>query len=455
MNFKQSIAQYISRHGLMRHDGFYVVALSGGADSVALLRVLRALGYRLVAVHCNFGLRGEESTRDENFCISLCQELQVPLHRAHFDTRTYAEAHGVSIEMAARELRYRYFEQLRADIGADAICVAHHRDDQVETVLLNLVRGTGIAGLQGMRPCNGHVLRPMLHVSRADVLAYLDDLKQPYVTDSSNLEADVQRNKLRLNIIPMLRELNPAVSENITRMAENVAEAGKMLEAATREALASATTADGGYDLSALAALPSPQYALWSMVGSRGFNRVQMMEMLAHGRSGARWESATHMAFVDRGNLYVVHRDEWTRELPVLKVPEGGTYCYAMPQPSILNEPSAAQPLRFRVSTMAVGADYHVGRLATAAHLDADRVPLPLTIRPLREGDRFVPLGMRGSKLVSDFLADRKVPMLQRRQQLVVCDAEGRIAWLVGRRIDQRAAVMQNRTRRVLLIELL
>ena len=168
-----SVQQFIARHGLMARTDRHIVALSGGADSVCLLLVLHELGYTVDAAHCNFHLRGDEADRDEQFCVSLCDCYGITLHRAHFDTHAYAAAHKVSIEMAARDLRYTYFEQLRRDIGAATICVAHHREDSVETVLLNLLRGTGIDGLTGIAPRHGHVVRPLLGVSRQDILGYL------------------------------------------------------------------------------------------------------------------------------------------------------------------------------------------------------------------------------------------------------------------------------------------
>ena len=205
------VEAYINKHKLLETSNLYLAALSGGADSVALLLLLKEGGFNVHAAHCNFRLRGAESDRDEAFCVELCRQQGVELHRAHFDTREYAAVHKVSIEMAARELRYRWFSQLREDIGASGVCVAHHRDDSVETVLLNLVRGTGLRGLTGIQPRNGDVLRPLLCVSRAEIEQYLTDRGQGYVTDSTNLEADVMRNKIRLQLIPLLKTLNPSV----------------------------------------------------------------------------------------------------------------------------------------------------------------------------------------------------------------------------------------------------
>ncbi len=207
---------------LQRIDGRVLVALSGGADSVALLRLLLDSGTDLACLHCNFHLRGEESRRDELFVRQLCQELGVELHVKHFDTAPYARSKGLSIEMAARELRYAWFREMLAQLGAQHIAVAHHMDDQAETVLLNLLRGTSIRGICGMRPVNGHVIRPLLGFTRQQLLDHLSALGQPYVTDSTNNEADCQRNKLRLEVIPLLRQINPQAVRHIAQCAQRV-----------------------------------------------------------------------------------------------------------------------------------------------------------------------------------------------------------------------------------------
>lgn len=441
MTFEQKIHHFISRHDLLRRDGFYVVALSGGADSVALLYVLRSLGYRVSAAHCNFRLRGAESDRDENFCVSLCAELRVTLHRVHFDTAAYAELHKVSIEMAARELRYRYFEQLRQDVGADAVCVAHHRDDQVETVLLNLVRGTGIVGLQGMRPRHGHILRPLLAVGRHEIIDYLRCLRQTFVTDSTNLETDAMRNKLRIDVIPLLEEINPAVRENIIRMTENLGEVERMADEAVGQALQGIRRADGSLDLQALMALPSPLYVVWAVVEPMGFNRSQAVEMLGEREGRAEWKSAQWVAVRDRARLHFFRREAWERELPVMRIPECGTYIYPFSPERLRDEEVGRGETRFRVVSKALLSTAAVDGSPRSATLDATKVKFPLVLRPAGEGDRFVPFGMKGSKLVSNFLTDRKVPLAERRAQLVLTDADGGILWVVGLRIDGRAAL--------------
>ena len=220
---QERVAQYINQKRLFMPTDKVIIALSGGADSVALLCLLQTLGYNCEAAHCNFHLRGKESDRDEAFVCQLCAKRQVPLHIVHFNTVRTAEERHISIEMAARELRYEWFEEIRRKSGANVIAVAHHRDDSVETLLLNLIRGTGINGLRGIRPKNGHIVRPLLCLDRKEIINYLNRTGQDYVTDSTNLQDEYTRNKIRLNLLPMMQEINPSVKESILNTAEHLA----------------------------------------------------------------------------------------------------------------------------------------------------------------------------------------------------------------------------------------
>ncbi len=427
------ITAFIERHRLLRHDGGkYIVALSGGADSVALLLILKQLGYDIEAAHCNFRLRGEESDRDEQFVKALCLQNKVPLHLIHFDTKAYAELHQVSIEMAARELRYRYFEQLRQDIGAEDVCVAHHQDDAVETLLMNLVRGTGIHGLTGIRPRNGHIVRPLLGISRAEIVSFLDNLHQPYVTDSSNLVPDVVRNKIRLEVLPLLQTINPAASENIAKTAQRMAEAEKVFNASVASFLASVTST---IDTADLLKQPSPEYLLYELLTPLGFtpSQVEQTYEALTGPSGRTFQSPTHELVIDRGRLVVEKRQE---PLPTLRIPEPGTYCYH-------------DDRKFRIT---LSDDVVVSRNPECATLDADKVDFPLIVRPVQAGDRFHPFGMKGTRLVSDYLTDLKYTLFEKRRQLVVCDAHDQIMWLVSLRTDLRFAI-DGTTRRMMKIE--
>lgn len=437
---KASVEGYIARHSLLDRQSKYLVALSGGADSVALLLLLLDLGYAVEAVHCNFHLRGAESDRDEAFVERLCNAKGVVLHLAHFDTLAYASLHKVSIEMAARNLRYAHFEQLRRDIGAAAVCVAHHRNDNVETVLMNLVRGTGIHGLVGIRPVNGTIVRPLLCVSREDIECYLRSIGQDYVTDSTNLVADVTRNKIRLNVIPMLEKINPKVVESIQRTADYVAEAAKVYDVAIEEAVGEVLEKDGDrsvIDVNRLQQLPSPEGVLFRILGDYGFSPQQVEQINAsiHAEPGRIVSSPAYDLLFDRGRLLIAERGERPK---ILRIPEPGAYVYSGER-------------RLRVSLVPVGSDFCVSRQSDVVSVDAARVAFPLTLRPLRPGDRFVPFGMKGSKLVSDYLTDRKMDLFAKRSQLVLEDAHDNIVWVVCERVDNRCRITEKTSEALVL----
>lgn len=435
------VEAYINKHKLLSDSELYLVALSGGADSVALLLLLSEAGYKVHAAHCNFRLRGAESDRDEAFCAELCGALGIELHRAHFDTRTYAELHKVSIEMAARELRYNWFVQLCKDLGAAGVCVAHHRDDSVETVLLNLVRGTGLRGLTGIKPENHTkgqtacvVLRPLLCVSRTEIEDFLAERGQKYVTDSTNLEAGVMRNKIRLQVLPLLRTLNPAVAENIQRTAENLAEAQILLDGIINKYINRKTL-----DLNELSQYSSSEYIIFEWLKNFGFNGKQMEQILA-AETGSLFTSPTGFELLkDRSNLIVEVLSQPTK--PTL-VPEEGAYVVRQ------FDGQAIKEARYRIRRCAayISKDPHI------ATLDAAKVRFPLTIRRVEEGDWMIPYGMTGRKLLSDLMTDLKMTVFEKRCQLLVVDAQGIVLWAVGLRTDQRAAVADD-TKEVLELE--
>ena len=464
--------RFASVHELFVYGGKYIVALSGGADSVSLLFVLKhlehELGIDVEAAHCNFHLRGAESVRDEEFCKQLCERLSVPLHLIHFDTQAYADLHRVSIEMAARDLRYGYFENLRRDIEAQDICVAHHRDDSVETVLLNLVRGTGLRGLRGIQPRNGNIIRPLLSLSREDIVQYLDALGENYVTDSTNLHNDVKRNKIRLDVMPLLRELNPSVSQSIFESSLRVGEALKVFDEAMKQSIADVTTPPRGctcpkctnqpvrkctnqpllvqqsllhqqrctlqanhpltISIDRLKQQPSPEYTLHEILSPRGFTSAQIDQIygsLDSCSAGKIIASDSHELAFDRGSLLVQPRTNAADAARSMRIPETGTYVFS-------------DSLKIKVAAEDCGDDYVPSRADDCVCLDASDIKFPLTLRHIEQGDRFVPFGMNGMKLVSDYLTDRKKNVFEKRAQLVVTDAQQRIVWLVGERTDNR-----------------
>ena len=267
------VTQYIEKEGLFSSENKILVALSGGADSVALLCILHTAGYRCEAAHCNFHLRGEESNRDEQFVRQLCEKYKINLHTIDFDTTRYATEKHISIEMGARELRYNWFEKTRKDCQADVIAVAHHQDDSVETILLNLIRGTGITGLLGIRPRNGVVVRPLLCINREEIIHYLQSIQQEYVTDSTNLEDEYTRNKIRLNLLPLMQTINPSVKNNLIETSNYLNDVATLYNKYIEETKTKIITAEG-IRISSLLKEPAPEAILFEVlhplvIGSR------------------------------------------------------------------------------------------------------------------------------------------------------------------------------------------
>lgn len=458
------VRNYIVRHGMWKHDGSYIVALSGGADSVALLLILKNLGMPIHAAHCNFHLRGEESERDEQFCVDLCEREGICLHRIHFDTLTYAEKHKVSIEMAARDLRYRYFAQLARDIEADGICVAHHRDDNVETLLLNLLRGSGVDGLAAIAPKNGNILRPLLCISRQDILDYLAEKGQDYVTDSTNLEDDALRNKIRHHVIPLLETLNPAARENIAQSARYLRQAKMMLDDAvdvpsqpddsgtsqpddssTSQPDDSSNIITIGKQLVMQAA--SPEFMLHQLIGCYGFHGDTIDGIIESmnsqdGGIGKIWKSNEYMLCIDREKLLITPQKEMDnlQKERAFRLPEEGNY-------------SLAGNTRIRIHRYPRTADFTPSKESHRITLDANQVSFPLTYRLTQQGDRFKPFGMKGTKLVSDYLTDRKRNYMEKMSQHVLTDKTGEIIWLIGERTSDHCRITPD-TPSILEIEL-
>ena len=419
----EKVRNYIRQHHLLEEGARVLVGLSGGPDSVCLARILDSLGYGVVAVHCNFHLRGDESQRDEQFVASLCLQMGWELHRVDFDTQTYAQHRKISIEMAARELRYEHFRSILHDTQAHVIAVGHHQDDNIETLLLNAVRGTGIRGLCGMQPRNNDVVRPLLCLTRQEILAHLADILQDFVTDHTNLEDAYARNKVRLDVLPLLEHINPGAMKNLASTQENLAEVMKIYQQAMQQSLAECVEQRANGEIyihiAKLQSHPSPISILHETLSPLGFNKAQMEDMLhtLH-ESGKVFTAEGRRALVDRQHIIV----------------EAAHY----PMPAIHQEVVDVQ-------------DLHMQKDPSHAYLDADKLHGELTLRTPRTGDTFAPFGMGGKrKLLSDFLTNQKLTLFEKEHQPLLMDGN-EIAWVVGRRSSELYRVDEH-TKRVLHI---
>lgn len=440
MDFKEKVKNCIARHELLEREHPVLVALSGGADSVALACVLQDLGYKIEAAHCNFCLRGAESERDEAFVTDFCQRRKIVLHRRCFSTHAYAHEHHVSIEMAARTLRYDFFEQLLQERELDCVAVAHHREDNTETVLLNLLRGTGIRGLRGIQYRNGKVVRPLLDVSRQEIEDYLAECHQDYVTDSTNLQDEVQRNKIRLNVMPRMREIYPNADESIHQGARRLSDAFRIYEYGM-DLLMQQVVHGNRILLEELNRTPAPETVLYEILSRMDFNPAQVAAIYEQqgGESGKVYESATHRLLRDREAL--VFEKKAVRPARLEKV---------LPLEGIMR---VTDDVTFLISRSSYSSGGPLPREKNVICMDLDKVEFPLVVRTPQTGDRFMPFGMKGMKLVSDFLTDLKKNVFEKERQLLVCSGD-KIAWVVGERPDDRFRVTEH-TRHILRIQLL
>nr|MBP9496309.1 tRNA lysidine(34) synthetase TilS [Bacteroides sp.] len=421
----KKVKEFIEKEDLFSKQDKILVALSGGADSVALTRILITLGYHCEAAHCNFELRGEESDRDEDFVRNFCRSLNIKCHSIHFETRRYAAQQSISIEMAARELRYNWFSKICEESDCQVVAVAHHKDDSVETMLLNLIRGTGINGLLGIRPKNGNVVRPLLCASRQEVVEYLHRMNQTYVTDSTNLEDEYTRNKIRLNLLPLMEEINPSVKDGLVKTSSYLNDISKIYQQAIKESIDRIfITPEKEISIEKLMNEPAPQALLFEVLSPLGFNSTQVEEVYGslNGQPGKRFISSQWQVVKDR-DLLLIEKVKTANDKPQIIFEE-----------------------------VLLTKEFVIPKDKNTACFDANKFKGVISIRKWEKGDYFIPFGMKGKKLVSDFMTDSKFSLLKKEQQWVL-SCNDQIAWLIGERTDNRFRI-DDSTQKVIIAKL-
>ncbi len=403
------VRYFIARENLISsHKEKLLVALSGGADSVALLRILLTLGYECIAAHCNFWLRDKESLRDEEFVTQLCKDLKVPLYKTSFDTFSYAQKKSISIEMAARELRYNWFYELKKTNDINSIAIAHHIDDNIETLLLNLIRGSGIKGLTGIPPRNQDIIRPLLCLYREEIEDYLQSIGQAFVTDSTNLETEYTRNKIRLNLLPLMEEINPSVKRTLNETIGYLRETERIYLDTIEKGI-QRVYADDKIDIAGLLQESSPSSLLYEILYPKGFTPQQIESIynaLAE-QPGKQFFSTKWKVLKDRDYLLIQEKEE------------------------------KADPPQLEFKEVEYNADFVIPKDKRTACFDKSKLKEPLTIRKWQQGDYFIPFGMKGRKKVSDYLTDEKFSRFDKENVWLLCSGEN-IAWIINERIDER-----------------
>jgi tRNA(Ile)-lysidine synthase len=437
----QRFIKYVTDNDLFSLDDTILVGVSGGIDSVVLLDLLDKAGFSMVIAHCNFRLRGSESDGDERLVNDLAKKYDVPIFKTAFDTADYAQENKISIEMAARELRYQWFEMIRSTHHFECIAVAHHRDDQLETFFLNLIRGTGLTGLTGMDPVNGKVVRPLLFASREEIEIYRRENFLDYREDSSNQSLDFQRNKIRHMILPVMESLNPSFREGLIKTMYYLEDVSKIYNKAILQTWERVVLRKGNEYWISIAELklldPLPAY-VFEFLKPYGFNSNVAADVVASlGRtSGKQFISPTHRLVRDRESLILT---------PLLTDTRKHFYLDEKMTELVL-------PVHLKILITEKTDKFKIPDSRVVACIDRDKVQFPLLIRRWKQGDYFKPLGMIGFKKISDYFIDSKLSIPDKENAWILANGE-QVIWIIGHRLDDRYKITQS-TQNILKLEM-
>ena len=437
----KKFTDFIEQNNLFERSGKVLAAVSGGMDSVLMVHLLKSAGINFGIAHCNFQLRGDDSTADEAFCKNLAQQAGVPFHSIKFDTHTYAAEKKISIQMAARDLRYPWFEQVRQQSGYAVIALAHHQNDTIETILLNLTRGTGIAGLHGILPKNGRLVRPLLFLGREEIQKLITGNRYNYVEDSSNSSTKYARNKIRHEVIPKLKELNPNLENTFENNLRHFREMETLLEVRLEELKKGLFISQGDdiyLSIAAVKLLNPKHLLLFKLLQEYGFNETTIDDLIRSldKHSGRIFEAADYQLILDRDNIILTKKPGDTQENVIIN--EGGhTVNYGNYKLTLLHDDS---PLIITDNPMAVA-------------VDAALLIYPLIIRCWQQNDSFYPLGMKTRKKLSDFFINQKIPLHVKSEIPILINGNSEIIWIGGYRLDERYKVNKN-TKKVTIFEL-
>ncbi len=425
----ENFRHYIEHYGLVGRQERVLLTVSGGVDSMVLLALFIESGYRVGVAHCNFQLRGAESDEDEVLVAERAAKYGVPFYNRRFDTKGEMERTGESMEMAARRLRYAWFEELCQSEGYDKIAVAHHADDSIETFFINLLRGTGLRGLTGIQTQNGRLIRPLMFASRKEIMEYALQHRVPFREDSSNRSTKHLRNKIRLGLVPRIREINAKFTDLMRRNIGRLTDAQRFIDASMAEIRRQVVCSEGDIDCIRVEQIPSSfprNFVIYELLNSAYGFKGDVIDALCHaleqGTSGRRFYAREHVAYIDRGSILVtrITADDscevWVDERALRSYCGNSVLYYERVDIGTIKE---------------FGVPEHV------AQLDADKLHYPLLLRRWQQGDWFIPFGMSGKRKVSDFLIDNKVSMAEKERQFVLLSGD-EIVWVVGRRIDDR-----------------
>lgn len=429
----EAFTTYINKLKLFSKNSTLLVAVSGGKDSMALCSLLKDTGFIYCVAHCNFSLRGAEADRDEKFVINFCKKNNINYFHTRFNTLVYAKKKNISIQMAARELRYNWFNKLIAEHNFDYLLTAHHANDNIETFFINLLRGSGINGLKAIVPKHGKIIRPLLFATRVEIDSYIKKHKILFREDSSNKEDKYLRNYLRLHIIPVFKKLNPSFDQTLSNEIEILQQTNFILKKEVEKQKKRLITKDGDgsslkINIDKIKKTTASKLILFELVKVFGFNSSQASDIYnsLQAQSGKTFTSDTHVIIKDR--LFLI----------IKKVEEN------IASEFLINESDTEinYPIKLKITFLKGNLNTISTKDFTAnkAFIDADKITFPLFVNKWKTGDKFIPLGMKGFKKLSDFFTSEKATLFDKQNQWMV-RCKNDIVWLVGKRIDDRFKV--------------
>ena len=418
---KNQLLKYFNENHLLDRDSKIILAISGGIDSICLAHLLIKLEYKVVFAHCNFKLRGKESDEDLEFVKNLALNYNIPFYHCSFKTKEYSTQNKISIQMAARDLRYKWFENLRQEISADYVAVAHNLDDRVETFFINILKGTGIRGTISMKFKNDYVIRPLIFASRGEIVDYVKKNKLIYREDSSNSSEKYLRNKIRHKLIPLLKEINPSINKTINNDISILTDTFTIYNNVIEKAFIDIVISyNSGFkilkkDLIQLEPLSIYIYEFFNKFGFSDFDAIT--KSIAK-ESGVQFFSNTHKLLIDRDYVIIEKIEE-----------ESFSECLIKKESIFIEYPLN---ISFQMKEELVSNFNNY-----SACFDYDMLKFPLKIRKWQHGDKFIPLGMKNYKKISDFLIDIKLDVFKKEKTFLLCSGD-EIIWVVGYRIDER-----------------
>ena len=418
---KNNFLHYIHEHKLFDTKSKILLAISGGIDSVCLADLLIRSGYNVEFAHCNFKLREKESDQDEIFVSDLANKNKIPFHHISFDTNHYALSNKLSIQMAARELRYEWFEKVRREISADYIAIAHNQNDNIETFFINLINGTGLKGLRAIQNKNNFIVRPLMFASRNQIGEYVKSKSLNFREDSSNKSKKYQRNKVRHDLMPLLKQINPSIENTIADEIEIIKNTYSIFkEQVDRVVKEISCQTDDGIKISKnkLIKLEPIDTYLYEIFNVFGFTDLKSIKNSILSNPGKQFISKSHRLLIDREFVFIEKiEDDFFNDILINK------------NTLILNSPIN---ISFKISS-----NDQMDKIKDTAYFDYEKLFFPLVIRKWKSGDKFIPSGMKGFKKLSDFFIDSKINRLLKEKTLLLCSNDD-IIWVIGHRIDER-----------------